>query len=123
MLNMPIRYEQLGRNICAIRKKRKLTQRALAEQLGCSTEHLCHIEKGDRHMQLDMVDRFCERMEVSYQDVLQQSTSVPVGNVERNEDDEAWWKAEFEGIVVGCSDRKIRELLEICRRIAYLSRL
>ena len=74
-------------------------------------------------MQLDMVDRFCERMEVSYQDVLQQATSVPVGNVERNEDDEAWWKAEFEAIVVGCSDRKIRELLEICRRIAHLSRL
>lgn len=119
---MSIQYDQLGRNVCAIRNQRELTQKAMAEQLTCSPEHLCHIENGDRHMQLDMIEHFCEVMGVSYEDVLQHATSVPIAADAREEGDEPWWQAEFEGILAGCSDRKIREILDICRKIVRISR-
>ena len=62
---MPIDYQQLGKNIYAVRKKRKLTQQRLAEMLNYSPEHISQLEHGNRPIQLDALNYICEQLDVS----------------------------------------------------------
>ena len=48
---MSINYERIGFNIRRCRKNAGMTQRVLAEKVGCTPEHFSHIEKGSRKVQ------------------------------------------------------------------------
>ena len=62
---MAINYERIGFNIKQCRKNAGLTQRVLAEKVGCTPEHFSHIEKGSRKVQLEMLVAICKHLNVS----------------------------------------------------------
>lgn len=113
---MPIQYDRIGRNIRVLRKRKNLTQRQMAEKLGCSTEHFCLIENGERHIQLEMLNALCETLEISYEDVLRGAIDVPMNSEEKTKTPNEHG-ARFSLMVEGYSDEKINSLLEICLSI------
>ena len=113
---MPIQYDRIGRNIRVLRKRKNLTQRQIAEKLGCSTEHFCLIKNGERHIQLEMLNALCETLEISYEDVLRGAINVPMNSEEKKQAQYEHGE-RFSLMVEGCSDEKINSLLEICRTI------
>lgn len=119
---MPVQYNRLGKNLQAIRKRRNITQKGLAEMLGCSTEHLCHIESGKRHIQLDMLNLFCEVLGVSYEEVLSGATQARINNAEASNVQDQDALEQFAQIISGCSDAKIHGLLDICWQVIELPR-
>lgn len=118
---MPIRYKVIGRNIRDQRKKRKLTQQQLAEDLGCSTEHLSHIENGVRHIQFEMLNSACIHLQVSFEDLLCGAMDVPVRS-DQAQDTVDRRVREFADIVANCSTESVDQILEICRRIVDMSK-
>ena len=118
---MPIRYKVLGRNIRDQRKKKKLTQQQLAEDLGCSTEHLCHIENGVRHIQFEMLNAVCLRLQVSFEDLLRGATDAQIRSEQEQVNMDKYAK-DFVDIVGNCSPEEVDQVLEICRKIVDMSR-
>ena len=56
-------------NVRFLRIKAKLTQRALAENLGCSNVMICDIEKGRSIPRMDFVINFCNFFGVDMNDL------------------------------------------------------
>ena len=50
---MSVSYKVIGRHIQEARKRMKLTQRDVAEQLNISHSHYCNFEKGKRMLSID----------------------------------------------------------------------
>lgn len=59
-----------GRRLRAIRLARGLTQAALAEQVGLSTNYYGAIERGEKIPQMDTMVRICNTLGASMDDVL-----------------------------------------------------
>lgn len=119
---MPIRYIRLGNNIRVQRKKKKLTQKQLAEVLGCSMEHLSHIENGVRHIQLEMLNDVCECLCISIEDLLRGAIDVQIrSDSSTNDIDEV--VRQFGDIVANYSAEQTNQVLEIRRRIVELSNI
>lgn len=57
--------EQWGRRIRAFRKLKGLTQADLAKVLGISLSILGEIERGNRHPNLELLDKVSETLNVS----------------------------------------------------------
>jgi transcriptional regulator with XRE-family HTH domain len=63
-------HRLLGRTLQDARKARGLTQAALAQQVGCSTSHLAHVEAGEFGMSVGLLVRITDALGVSVDRVL-----------------------------------------------------
>lgn len=50
---MPINYRKLGMRISIERKKKRITQEALAEKINCSASYISYIENGTKRLSMD----------------------------------------------------------------------
>jgi transcriptional regulator with XRE-family HTH domain len=55
---------QIGTLIVAERKKKKIRQNQLARIIGCSTNHLCQIENGNKHPSLELLEKIFDVLEI-----------------------------------------------------------
>ncbi|MBO5575709.1 MAG: helix-turn-helix transcriptional regulator [Ruminococcus sp.] len=62
-------YEKFGLNIVYYRKKKKLTQLQLAEQIGVDRSHISAIELGNVGVSFDVIFKICEVLEVKPKDL------------------------------------------------------
>ncbi len=58
-------YEKFGLNVVYYRKRKKLTQLQLAEQVDIDRSHISAIELGNVGVSLDVIFRLCEVLEIS----------------------------------------------------------
>ncbi len=65
-----IDYVYLGKRIRACRKKLKLTQEQMAEQLNLSTSFYGHLERGTRIMSMDTFIRICMVLDATADELL-----------------------------------------------------
>ena len=68
--------KQLGRTITALRKKRGLSQKDAAAELGISQALLSHYEKGIRECGLEFIVRLADYYEVSTDYLLGRSSEA-----------------------------------------------
>lgn len=119
---MAIDYKQLGRNVQAIRKKRKLTQQGLADLLNYSPEHISQLEHGNRPIQLDALNQICEDLNVSFGELLFGATPALITPKEEHASEEADAITEFSALIHGCSQKRIENMLSVCRILANFPR-
>ena len=62
-------YEKFGLNIVYYRKKKKLTQLQLAEQIGVDRSHISALELGNVGVSFDVIFKICEVLEVKPKDL------------------------------------------------------
>lgn len=62
-------YQSLGLNIALYRKKNHLTQMQLAELLDIDRSHLSAVELGNVGVSLDVIFKFCDKLDVSPSDL------------------------------------------------------
>ncbi len=67
-----------GENLRCCRLKKKISQRHLAEMVGCSESYISHIEHGLRIPALDMAIRIADVMEVPLEQLVEGSYSQPL---------------------------------------------
>ena len=121
---MSINYERIGFNIRRCRKNAGMTQRVLAEKVGCTPEHFSHIEKGSRKVQLEMLVVICEHLNVSIEDVLENALTIEIRRRDDNDDlSEDMQNAAFQRMLSGISKEKAAALMSICQSILSLPRL
>ena len=63
-------YYEIGQRIRRIRKAHKLSQEELAEKVGISTTHMCHIETGNTKLSLPVFVDIAEALEVQTDSLL-----------------------------------------------------
>ena len=68
---MSINYETLGRNLYGYRKKKKLTQEELAEQLNLSVGFISQLERGITKPSLDTLSEICSYLDCPIGDLLE----------------------------------------------------
>lgn len=121
---MAINYERIGFNIRRCRKRAGVTQKVLAEKVGCTPEHFSHIEKGDRRGQLEMLVSICENLNVALEDILENALPVEIRQASDSDDpaDETQNEA-FQQLLRGMSKEKATALMSICQSILSLPRL
>lgn len=121
---MAINYERIGFNIKQCRKNSGLTQRVLAEKVGCTPEHFSHIEKGSRKVQLEMLVAICKHLNVSIEDVLENALTVEIRREGGNDDlSDEIQNTAFRQMLRGMSKEKATALMSICQSILSLPRL
>lgn len=59
-------YERVGINIKNARKRKGLTQKQLAKELGCSVSMICGVENGSRRITLAFLERIARALNVDY---------------------------------------------------------
>lgn len=64
---------KLGKRIKAIRRRKKISQMALSEMIGCSPNHLSYIENGNRSMSLASFVRLVNALDVGADELLMDS--------------------------------------------------
>lgn len=67
---MTLNYITLGARIRSVRKKRKLSQIALAELVDCSPTYLSYIENGERGMNLETFVKLANTLTVTADELL-----------------------------------------------------
>ena len=120
---MPIHYARLGLNIRTARESKGLSQKQLAEELQITNEHLSHLERGRRRVQLDTLNRICELLDVPYEQLLEGAVDISIHADNTPSANARKTAAElFSDITSTCSEEKIAKLLNICRNILELPR-
>lgn len=72
---MSVNYETLGRNLYYYRKKKKLTQEELAEQIDLSVGFISQLERGITKPSLDTLSEICDFLECHIGKILEYSDS------------------------------------------------
>lgn len=67
-------YERVGYKICNARKRKKMTQKELAEKVGCSVQMIGCTERGTRRISLNFLERVAAALEVDYMDLINHDT-------------------------------------------------
>jgi len=67
---MAIRYKTIGAKIRERRKALGLTQERIAEYIGVSDIHYGRIERGDRAVSLELLERIAETLDVQVTELL-----------------------------------------------------
>ncbi len=62
---MNIDYERIGFRIAQRRRELKLKQRQLAELVGVSNKYISNLETGTRHVNLEMLSKLCDALDVT----------------------------------------------------------
>lgn len=60
------------------RKRRGLTLKQLGDQLGVTAPQIQRIEQGKRRMSVEMLERYCDALEVDPVDVIRGEVQVPI---------------------------------------------
>lgn len=60
----------IGKNIKALRKKNQLTQSEFAKLIGVSRNSLSRYENGTSSISVELIDKICQTLNVSYVDVV-----------------------------------------------------
>jgi len=58
-------YEKFGLNVVYYRKKKRLSQLALAEKVGITRTHVSAIELGNVGVSFDVIFKICEVLEIT----------------------------------------------------------
>lgn len=69
-------YIAFGQRIRRFRKQKRLTQEALAEQVGISASFMGHIERGSRIASIDTLMQLCHVLGVTPNDLLGSYSAV-----------------------------------------------
>ncbi len=59
------KYRSLGLNIAFYRKKKQLSQSALAEMVGISRTHMSRIETAECAVSVDVIFDICDALDIS----------------------------------------------------------
>ena len=70
---MALNYSSLGKRIRYFRKKRGLSQMALAEEIDCATTFISYIENGQKRMSLNTLVAIANVLQVSADELLADS--------------------------------------------------
>lgn len=62
-------YEKFGLNVVYYRKRKRLTQLQLAEQIDVDRSHISAIELGNVGVSFDVIFKLCEVLEVKPKDL------------------------------------------------------
>ncbi len=62
-------YEEFGLNVVYYRKRKKLTQLQLAEQVDIDRSHISAIELGKVGVSMDVIFKLCEVLEITPKDL------------------------------------------------------
>ena len=60
----------IGKNIKVLRKKNQLTQPEFAKLIGVSRNSLSRYENGTSSISIELIDKICQKLNVSYVDVV-----------------------------------------------------
>ena len=71
-----INYSEFGTRICQCRKKAKLSQHALADQLGISYQHMSNIECGSAKPSLELVVKIATILDVDLNLLVGKTTKI-----------------------------------------------
>lgn len=74
-------YIAFGQRIRRFRKQKRLTQEALAEQVGISASFMGHIERGSRIASLETLMQLCRALAVSPNELLGEPLTAQVGEL------------------------------------------
>ncbi|MFJ7953923.1 helix-turn-helix domain-containing protein [Lysinibacillus sp. NPDC096418] len=103
----------VGDNIKEMRKLKKLTQEDLAEKCGLQTSYLAGVERGDRNITLQTLQKIIEGLEET------PSTIVNFKNV--NIDSEYYEKKDLimllQNLIEGRSEEEVRLILKIATEV------
>ena len=102
---MEFSKEALGKKIKVIRKRKGVSQQALAEMANCSPTHISYCETGRRHMSVETLVRIANALHVTADELLIDSleNTVKVSN------------HEFSAILIDCSEYEKNALLDVLR--------
>jgi len=98
-------YGAIGRRIRFFRKKKMLSQEALAEMVWISTTHMSHIETGSTKLSLPVLADLSKALGVSSDEILF-GQDEQAGNYNRS---------EMEKIILACSDEHLDALCQLIR--------
>lgn len=61
--------QQFGETIRALRKQKNLTQEDLGERTGLHITYIGSVERGERNISLDNINKICQALDISMADV------------------------------------------------------
>lgn len=73
VMNVPIdsrSQEELGKNVRAVREKKRLSQEQVAELIGISATYYAGIERGEENPTLAVIRQLCKVLKVKSSDIL-----------------------------------------------------
>jgi len=83
LLPMPAMYRDVGRLVRAFRRKRKLSQEALAQRVGHTRTSITNIEAGRQRIPLDLVYKFANVLEIEVRELIPVSVASLPPEVEK----------------------------------------
>jgi len=105
---MKLDYKEIGQNIRRRRREKGLLQKALAEKVNISDQHMSHIENGSTQLSLPTLVAIANVLEVDCNTLLGQTLSRSQSTI---------LQQELEKILesTGGDEKKLRLRVELCR--------
>ncbi|MBR6570135.1 MAG: helix-turn-helix transcriptional regulator [Clostridia bacterium] len=111
---MAISYTMIGRNMRRARMRANMTQAQVAEQLGMSQLNYGRMERAERHVSIEQLDRIAEILSVPIHELCNGmgvgADLFGIGECDLGE--------SVERIASGCSQEARRLMIAVCQSIA-----
>lgn len=101
-------YVSLGKQVRYARKRKAYTQAELAELVGCSVQHISHIENGTTKSSMELVVNLANHLDVSLDNLFSGSLSSKLGDVTRE---------DIGALFSDCSNEEITMLIRLAKLI------
>lgn len=122
----PVSYIIVGRNLHDIRKRNRLKQADVANELGISLTHYSNCERGKRRIGICDMVRFCQLTKAALSEVLDGALTevriVPEEETERGYSPEDAWLGKMQQYRQGCSGEARKLMLEVCCGVSQIDR-
>lgn len=102
----------VGTNIKEIRKKKKLTQEELSEKCGLQTSYLAGVERGDRNITLQTLEKITSGLEINPKELFELESPINKLTLEKEQ-----LVQLFTSHMLGRSEKEIRLLIKIAKDI------
>lgn len=102
----------VGVNIREIRKQKKLTQEELAEKCELQTSYLAGVERGDRNITLQTLEKIADGLEVNAKQLLELESPLNKISLEKTD-----LLQIFTGYLEDKSEKEIKLIIDIARSV------
>ena len=113
-------YKQLGENVRAARKEKKVTQAALAETLGISPSHFSGMERGKKRFTVEQLATISMYLQVPMERFIAGLSGIEMvaGQEAKMELPRAKAAQEFDLITRKLSPKDVDNILDVCKIFA-----
>lgn len=122
---MPVSFKRIGANMRKVREAAGLRQEDVAAMLNISLTHYSNLERGMRHVKIDLIAQFCTALNIPVESILRNAlgnVSICSSTSQNEPNDDEILVSKFSQIIRDCEPTTKQYMIDLCEKFAEVEK-